>query len=196
MPPPSAHLSYDNEESTPMKWVLIFVLLSLLLHAIIILAIILASIFIPAPKLDVPPAAAPTVSLSLQPAPPPAQTQPKHIFMPTKPQANAPHKDTLVESDNDTQLTSQSKKSRADNSIMPDVVSKTTIRPNWKTPRTFKPSPLHRRLPPRRRLSRKISPRSNKILRSNRPLRLRSPIRPSRLLCLQNPPRPSRQLLK
>lgn len=115
-------MPYEEREQSTFKWVMLFVLISLLVHAIIFLVILLLTQIMPAPKLDVPPAPPPEVTLSLQaaPAPPP----PQHIFMPTAPQPNAPKRDTLVESDNDTQLASHSKTNRAD-SIMPDVVAKT-----------------------------------------------------------------------
>jgi hypothetical protein len=45
--------------------------------------------------------------------------------MPAPPQPNAPHRDTQVESDNDTQLASHSKTDRNPDSIMPDVTSPT-----------------------------------------------------------------------
>jgi hypothetical protein len=116
-------MPYDEREQTTFKWVMLFVLISLLVHALVFLAILLITLVVPAPKLDVPPQPPPEVTLSLQPAPvqPPP---PQHLFMHTSPQPNAPTRETMVESDNDTQLASQSKKNRAD-SIMPDVVAKT-----------------------------------------------------------------------
>lgn len=111
--------TYRDEDSTT-KWVVIFVLLSLFAHALIILAVILVAVFVPPPKLEAPPSTSPTVNVTMMPPPPPQ----KRPFMPTTPQANVPPKQSLVESNNDTQLTSQSQKARADESIMPDVVSK------------------------------------------------------------------------
>jgi len=124
--PYSAPLAYEDHEhdaATP-KWVVIFILLSILTHALIIATFILLSRHLPVPKME-PTASSPTVSLTLV-QPPPAPPQPKHIFMPTPAQANAQHKDALVESDHDTRLASQSKTARKPDTIMPDVVSKAT----------------------------------------------------------------------
>lgn len=112
----------EERDSRNARWLIVFVLISLLVHALLALAIILASIYLPAPKIDLMPLTSPTVNLTLMPQPvqPPPMKRP---FMPTTPQANAPHKDTLIESDNDTQVASHSKTDRAD-SVMPDVVSK------------------------------------------------------------------------
>ncbi len=118
---PGAHLSYEQEDSAAPKWILIFILLSLLAHAVVIAIILLLSHFVPAPKLEAPPVKPPSTTMSL--IPPPAAQKPKHVFMPTQAQDNAPHKDTLIESDHDTQVASHSKKSRDNNSVMPDVVS-------------------------------------------------------------------------
>jgi len=115
---------YDEpEESSTAKWVVIFVLLSLLAHAIIIAAILLITIFMPVPKIPIP---APSVTtLTLTPLPPAAPSTPqKPIFVPTTPQANAQHKQQLVESANDHDLTTQSTTARNPNSIMPDVTGK------------------------------------------------------------------------
>ena len=105
-----------------MTWLTIFILLSLLAHAIVFMVILLLSRVIPAPKLDQPPPPSPEVTLSLQPAPV-ASPPPKKIFMPTPEQPNAPHRETQVESDHDTQLASHSKADRAPDTIMPDVTS-------------------------------------------------------------------------
>jgi len=112
---------YEDPESTTTKWVLIFVLLSLLAHVVIITAILLITRFMPVPKV-VPPAPAPNVTLLLEP--PPAAAKQKPIFIPTTPEANAPHKQQLVESANDHELTTKSKTARAPDSIMPDVTGK------------------------------------------------------------------------
>lgn len=110
----------EDRDSAPTKWVAIFVLLSILAHAVIILAVILLAAYVPAPKLDAPPQTPPTVNVTLMPQPPPKQRP----FMPTEAQTNVKPKNTLVESDNDVNLTSQSKQNRTADSIMPDVVSK------------------------------------------------------------------------
>jgi len=118
----SARGPYEDPESTTTKWVVLFVLLSLLAHVVIVAALILITVFMPVPKI-VPPAPSIT-TLTLSPLPPvPAQPK-KPIFIPTTPQANAPHKQQPVESANDTELTSKSKTARAPDSIMPDVAGK------------------------------------------------------------------------
>jgi outer membrane biosynthesis protein TonB len=113
---------YEDPESTTTKWVAIFILLSLLAHAIIIAIILLITVFMPVPKLVVPKPA--TTTLTLAPLPPAPAMPKKPIFIPTTPQPNAPHKQQLVESANDTELTSKSKTARAPESIMPDVTGK------------------------------------------------------------------------
>jgi outer membrane biosynthesis protein TonB len=119
----SAHSPYEAPEpSTTTRWVAIFVLLSLLAHAIIIAVIMLITVFMPVPKLVVPVPATTTVTLA--PMPPAPAIQQKPIFIPTTPQANAPHKVQPVESANDTELQSKSKTARKPDSIMPDVTGK------------------------------------------------------------------------
>jgi outer membrane biosynthesis protein TonB len=113
---------YEDPESSTAKWVAIFILLSLLAHAIIIAAILLITVFMPVPKLVVP--EPPSTTLTLTPPPPVPAAPSKPIFIPTTPQANAPHKVQPVESANDTELTSQSKTARAPNAIMPDITGK------------------------------------------------------------------------
>jgi outer membrane biosynthesis protein TonB len=101
------------------------------------------------------------VNLTLLPAP--AQPPPKPIFMPTTPEANAPHKVQPVISANDHDLTSKSKTARDTTSIMPDVVGKphaadlnnspdiqappkpevSTTQPTPKQARPEKPTPPH-----------------------------------------------------
>jgi outer membrane biosynthesis protein TonB len=116
-----AHSPYEEPESSTLRWVALFVLLSLLAHAILIAAILLVTFFVPVPKIAVP-APAPTVSLSFLP---PAAAPPRqNIFIPTTPQANVPHKPQLVQSANDTNLTSRSQTARDSNSIMPDIKGK------------------------------------------------------------------------
>jgi outer membrane biosynthesis protein TonB len=109
----------EPESSTTMRWVALFILLSLLAHAIIIAVILLITVFMPVPKIVPLAPASPTVSLSLLPPIPTAPKKP--IFIPTTPQANAPHKTQPIESANDTELQSRSKTARAPESIMPDV---------------------------------------------------------------------------
>ena len=101
----------------------IFVLLSILAHVVVFAIVAVLAIFMPTPKLESRPTEVPSVSLSLMPAPQPPPPKQKPIFMATDPQKNVPKQKTIVESDNDTQLKSQSKTARSD-SIMPDVVAK------------------------------------------------------------------------
>lgn len=117
-----ARSPYEDPESSTAKWVAIFILLSLLAHAVIIAAIILITVFMPVPKLVLPEPTSPTVSLSLMP-PVPA-TPKKPLFVPTTPDVNVPHKEQQVESANDTELKSKNKTARAPESIMPDVTGK------------------------------------------------------------------------
>ncbi len=123
--PYSAPMSYETEDqdSIPTKWIVLFVVLSLLAHAVLLFALVFLSKHIPEPNLE--PEKSPTVALHLIP-PPPAVPTPKPIFMPTPDQKNTKHKDSLVQSDHDTVLASKSKTSRKPDSIMPDVVSKDT----------------------------------------------------------------------
>lgn len=119
----SAHNPYDEpEESSTTRWVIAFILLSLLAHAIIIAAILLITIFMPVPKLASP--EPPTTTLTLTQLPPEEAPHQKPIFIPTQPQQNVPHKQQQVESANDTLLTSKSKVARAPDSIMPDTTGK------------------------------------------------------------------------
>jgi len=117
----SARRPYEETESTTTKWVVIFILLSLLAHAIIIAVILLITLFMPVPKLPEP-TPPPNVTLTLQPPPPAQRTKP--IFVPTAPDPNAQHKQRPIVSANDTDLKSQSKTARAPDSIMPDVNGK------------------------------------------------------------------------
>jgi len=114
-------------------WLMIFVLLSLLTHALIFLLVVLIALFGPKPKLDLNPTANPSVSLELEPpppkplvpaAPPTPPPRPKNVFMPTQPDAGATPKPSPIISDNDTRLKSQSQKARAPDSVLPDVTAK------------------------------------------------------------------------
>jgi outer membrane biosynthesis protein TonB len=118
----TARSPYEDPESSTVKWVTLFILLSLLAHAIIITAILLITVFMPVPKMVVPEPVKPSVNLTLLPPAPAPPAKP--IFIPTTPQANAPHKVQPIESANDTELTSKSKTARTPNSIMPDVTGK------------------------------------------------------------------------
>ena len=121
----NAHNPYDEpEESSTTKWIVAFILLSLLAHAIIIAAILLITIFMPVPKMAVPDVPTTTLTLTQLPPEPPPQPKMKPIFIPTTPEPNAVHKPQRVESANDHDLTSKSKVARAPDSIMPDVTGK------------------------------------------------------------------------
>lgn len=110
------HNPYEEPDSSANRLLLDLLLLSLLAHAVIITLILLISAFMPPEALPHQPVS-PTVSLSLvQP--------PKPIFVPTTPDADAKHKQQLIESANDTNLKSKSQKARAPDSIMPDVIGK------------------------------------------------------------------------
>jgi hypothetical protein len=118
------------------RWVVTVILLSLLAHLLFVLVLVLMNKFLPAPKLKDQPLALSSTTLSLAPPPPPApsfSTPPKHEFMPTEEQKNAPHKETLIESAHDNQLQSESQKARAPDSVMPDVTSKIEHPANLKT---------------------------------------------------------------
>jgi outer membrane biosynthesis protein TonB len=116
-------MSPPDRKSRNRPWVVIFILLSLIAHLLFVLAIVLVSHFMPKPQLKSPPEELASTTLSLQAPPPvpPPQRKPRHLFMPTEPDAGAKHKETLIESDNDARLRSQSQVARDSTSIMPDV---------------------------------------------------------------------------
>jgi outer membrane biosynthesis protein TonB len=114
----------DGEDSNKL-WLVIFVLLSLLVHIVTILAIFLISIYIPAPKIE-PSQTSPEVTLSLLPPPPPPEVQPpkRSVFMSTAPDPTAqPNQNTPIESDNTTALKSRTQMARAPDSVLPDVAA-------------------------------------------------------------------------
>jgi outer membrane biosynthesis protein TonB len=112
---------YDDRDSATTRWVMYFVLLSLLAHAVLIALILLITRFMPVPKFTEP-KAPPVMTISLvQPPPALAPKPPKPIFIPTQKQADAPHKVQLVQSAYDTVLQSRSQTARDPNSIMPDT---------------------------------------------------------------------------
>ena len=117
-------LRYEERESTTMRWVIIFVLLSLLAHLVIIGLILGITHFLPAPKFKPVPQPTGNVNVTLVPPPPAVAPPPKPIFVPTQPEANVKHKPQQVESANDTNLKSKSQVARDANSIMPDVTGK------------------------------------------------------------------------
>jgi outer membrane biosynthesis protein TonB len=116
-----AHSPYEEREEASTRWVIIFILLSLLAHAVLITVILLITVFMPVPKIKIPEPA--TTTLTLTQMPPQAPPQ-KPMFVPTKPQANVPHTQQQIESANDTKLTSKSQTARKPDSVMPDVTGK------------------------------------------------------------------------
>ena len=138
----TAPAPYREPEDKTLKWVMIFILLSLLLHAILFTAIFLFSRYVPAPKLATPePPKENKIALSLLP-PPPA---PKPIFVPTEQQANVPHTKQRIESAHDTRLQSQAKTANEPTSIMPEIEGKKHApdmhnSPQVKAPKTPQPS--------------------------------------------------------
>jgi outer membrane biosynthesis protein TonB len=115
----TAPAPYREPEDKTLKWVMIFVLLSLLLHAILFTALFLFSRYVPPPKFVTPPPPKENkIALSLVPPPP------KKIFVPTEPQANMPHKEQQIISANDTQLQSRATTAHDPTSIMPEINGK------------------------------------------------------------------------
>jgi len=138
----TAPAPYREPEDKTLKWVMIFIVLSLLLHAILFTALFFFSRYVPAPKFAMPePPKENKIALTLLP-PPPA---PKPIFIPTHEQPNAPHVKQLVESAHDTQLQSQAKVAHDSTSIMPEIDGKKHApdmhnSPQVKAPKTPQPS--------------------------------------------------------
>jgi outer membrane biosynthesis protein TonB len=116
-----AHSPYEEREESSTRWVITFILLSLLAHAVLITAILLITVFMPVPKIKIPEPG--TTTLTLTQLPPQAAPR-KPMFVPTKPQANVPHTQQQMESANDTKLTSKSQTARKPDAIMPDVTGK------------------------------------------------------------------------
>lgn len=117
---------YEERESTSTKWVVLFVLLSILAHIVTFLVIFFCAKHLPAPKLSAAPPEEPSISMSLE-APPAPKSPPKpktSMFLPTTPDAEAKKTDTPIESDNTTRLKSESQKTRVVDSVVPDVTAK------------------------------------------------------------------------
>ena len=116
----TAPAPYREPEDKTLKWVMIFILLSLLLHAILFTAIFLFSRYVPSPKFETPPPPKENkIALSLVPPPPP-----KKIFVPTEQQPNVPHVEQPIISANDTRLQSKAPTAHDPTSIMPEVIGK------------------------------------------------------------------------
>lgn len=117
-------MSAQDGEASNKLWLVIFVLLSLLVHIVTILAIFLLSIYMPAPKIELPPQENPAVTLSLQPPPPAIQPPKRSVFMSTAPDPTAqPNQNTPIESDNNSALKSRTQTARAPDSVLPDVTA-------------------------------------------------------------------------
>ncbi len=135
---------FVDRESNNTKWLAIFIVLSLLAHAILVAIIILITLFMPVPKIVPLEPAKDEVTLSLQPPPVPKQ-QPKTVFVPTTPDAKAQHKQRPIISANDRDLTSSSKTAQTPESLMPQVDGKLhsadlNTSPLIKAPETPQPS--------------------------------------------------------
>jgi hypothetical protein len=103
---------------------MIFILVSLLAHLIFVLIFLLVNHFVPKPELKSTPQKEPSTTIELEQGPAPAPPPPQHTFVPTEPDAAAPHKETEIESANDTRLKSKSTTARDDQSTMPDILAK------------------------------------------------------------------------
>jgi outer membrane biosynthesis protein TonB len=171
----SARSPYEEPEPSTPKWVIRFILLSLLAHAIIITAILLITIFMPPPKIKVPEPSATTLTLTQVPAPAPAPPK-QPIFIPTTPAANVVHKPQPVESANDRDLASKNKTARAPDSIMPDVTGKKHESDLKETPKV--------EAPPKPEVS--STPPTPKEDKPQKP----TPLQPNPSLAKQPPPRP------
>lgn len=120
----AARMPHDDEESSTLKWVIVFALLSLLAHIIIIAVILLITIYMPPPPVHVPPPDN-TVNLTLEQAPPQPKQQSKPLFLNTNPDKTAkPDQNTPIQSNNDTSLKSESKAPRKQDAPLPDVTGK------------------------------------------------------------------------
>ncbi len=94
--PASTPMPYhDDEQDSTLKWVILFVALSLLAHALLLIGIIFLSKHVPSPRLE-PQEATPATSITL--IQPPPQAAPKPIFMNTPDdQKNVPHKEKQIQ---------------------------------------------------------------------------------------------------
>jgi outer membrane biosynthesis protein TonB len=112
---------FEDRESSTLKWVMIFVLLSLLAHVLILAVILAITHFLPVPKLRAVTPPVNTVQLTLLPPPPPPQPRKPPPFVPTNADAQAKHKTQPILSAHDTDLKSRSQTARNPESLMPDV---------------------------------------------------------------------------
>lgn len=115
---------FQDQDSKTAKWVVIFVLLSLLVHVIAIAVILLITIFMPVPKIVPVKVQSNDVTLSLQPPPPVPvpKNDPAVRVVTTTPDALAkPNPKAAYESANDHRLTSTQPNARAPESLLPDT---------------------------------------------------------------------------
>ncbi|HUB66281.1 MAG TPA: hypothetical protein VL981_02195 [Candidatus Methylacidiphilales bacterium] len=132
---PPLHLPHAADVPDPDSTTLVksFTAVLLLVYGMPVLVLVLLAIFFPPQTIDFVPPKISEINLSLfTPSPP-------HISLPTRPQLNVRPKNTLVESDNDTNLTSRSQQSRKPDSVMPDIVSLNKHGDSlWESPNTPK----------------------------------------------------------
>ena len=190
----AARMPYRDPDQTTTTWVLIFVLASLLVHALLVLGILLMSIYLPPDKLNLVTPQNPEVSLSLLP-PPPAPPPPKQQFMPTQPQQNVQPKNTPIISDNNTNLTSRSPTSRKPDSVMPDVTNKNThgdsLQQSPNSPSTQKPQPA--KAPPTPKQEQPQKPKPNPPQpKPEQPKPQQNPPTPNPSTAQKPPPAPSK----
>jgi outer membrane biosynthesis protein TonB len=116
---PAVQNPFRDPAPETSRWLVIFIVLSLLAHVLLLLIIVLLARFMPPLRIPPPPKDT-EVTLSILPTPPPAPA-PKPTFMPTQPQQNIEHKQQLIQSANDTVLKSKEKTANAPDSLMPEV---------------------------------------------------------------------------
>jgi len=182
---------YEDPESSNTKWLVIFVILSLLAHAILIAIIILITVFMPVPKVVQLEPTNDEVTLSLLPPPPVPTPQPKTIFVPTTPDANAQHKQQPIISANDRELTSKSQNPKAPDSLMPEVDGKLhsadlNTSPLIKAPDTPQPSTT----PPTPKQAKPDKPTPPQPKPQQAPVKQSQPPQPNPKPAPPNPPKP------
>ncbi len=110
---------FRDPEPETSRWLVIFIVLSLLAHVVLLLVIVILARFMPPLKIPPTPKNDET-TLSLLPSPPPTPA-PKPQFMPTQPQQDVVHKEQPIQSANDNVLKSKETKANAPDSLMPEV---------------------------------------------------------------------------
>ena len=182
---------FVDQESNNTKWIALFVILSLLAHAILFAIILLITLFMPVPKIVPLEPQKDEVTLSLLPPPPVPKQQPKSIFVPTTPDAHAPHKQQPIVSANDRELTSRSQKATAPESLMPQVDGKLhnadlNTSPLIKAPETPQPSTT----PPTPKQARPDKPTPPQPKPQEAPQKQLQPPQPNPKTPTVNPPKP------